>query len=75
MKAGKYVWTAVCRYEGKEDFVFYSPDFFIDNWADLESVAKYTVEKAWSRISPHPAPSIIEIKPGYPGLLDPHVIQ
>ncbi len=56
-------WTAVCRYPGKDQFLFYSPEFVAD-WKELDDEARKVVDEAWSKISPHPAPPVIELVPG-----------
>jgi len=57
-------WTAVCQYPGKDQFRFYSSAFVVEHWADMERAAKETVEAEWARISPHPAPPVVELVPG-----------
>lgn len=56
--------TAICAYPGKEAFAFYSVDFIIEHWSDLEKEGQRQVAEAWAKISPHPAPDIVEFQPG-----------
>lgn len=56
--------VAVCAYDDKSQFHFFSPEFWIEGWADLERVGKATVEEQWAEISPYPPPKIIRYEPG-----------
>ena len=56
----KFNWVAVCRYPDKELFAFYSQTFVVDHIDDLEKVGTQMVAEAWEKISPHPAPPIVE---------------
>ncbi len=56
--------TALCAYPGHKEFAFFSVDFVIENWSELEKEGQTRVEEAWSRISPHPAPEIVRFEPG-----------
>lgn len=58
-------WTARCAYPGLDGFIFYSPTFTAESWSDLDDMAQSTVAEAWARISPHPAPKVVELIPGY----------
>lgn len=60
-------WIARCAYPGRENFLFYSPDFVVEHWSDLERTAQQTVADAWAKISPHAPPAIVELIPGYMG--------
>ena len=40
--------VAVCAYDDKSQFHFFSPEFWIGGWADLERVGKATVEEQWA---------------------------
>lgn len=57
-------WTARCAYPGRNEFLFYSPSFVAASWADLDAAAQAAVSEAWSKISPHPAPAVVELIPG-----------
>lgn len=56
--------VAVCQYPDHKSFCFHSPEFFIDNWHELEIVGKETVERVWKTLSPYPVPPIVEYLPG-----------
>ncbi|WJJ55014.1 hypothetical protein [Xanthomonas phage RTH11] len=56
--------TAVCGYAGLEKFSFFSVDFSVEQWSDLEKVGQAMVEEEWAKISPHPAPTILQYVPG-----------
>lgn len=58
-------WTAVCQYPDKKEFAFFSPTFVVENWNSLEKTAQAVVDDAWADISPHPAPPIVKLIPGY----------
>lgn len=58
-------WVAVCQYPNKKEFLFYSREFVVDHWSDLDRVGKEMVESEWAEISPYPAPPIVEFLPGY----------
>lgn len=60
-------WVAVCQYPDKEGFAFYSPTFVTDDLNKVDEIAEEIVLEAWSKISPYPAPPIIDILPGYIG--------
>lgn len=57
-------WVAVCKYPGKDEFMFHSTAF-VCHWADLDRVAKEEVHNAWGKISPHDPPEIVNLIPGY----------
>lgn len=57
-------WTARCAYPGRDAFLFHSPSFTVASWDDLDAAAKASVSEAWSKISPHPAPPVVELIPG-----------
>lgn len=59
--------VAVCQYQGKQGFKFFSEEFTVSNWHEVEDTAKKIVEEAWAKISPHPAPDVVEILPGFLG--------
>lgn len=56
--------TAVCAYPNHNNFNFFSVEFVIEDWADLERVGRAKVVEEWTKISPHPAPEIIDFLPG-----------
>ena len=57
-------WTARCAYPGHSEFLFYSPSFVVASWADLDTAAQTAVAEEWAKISPYPAPPIVELIPG-----------
>lgn len=56
--------VAVCQYPGMDQFRFHSEPFHVDTWADLEATGRQVVEAEWARISPHPAPPVVDYLPG-----------
>lgn len=58
-------WSAICQYPGKKNFLFYSKAFVAADWNNVEEIAKQMVEEEWAEMSPHPAPPVIELIPGY----------
>lgn len=61
---GIHHWVARCQYAGKREFVFSSPAFVVEHWWQLEQTAAQVVADSWAKISPHPAPDIVELIPG-----------
>lgn len=56
--------VAMCQYPGHKEFRFYSEPFMVDSWSDLESTGEKIVQAEWARISPHPAPQVVDYLPG-----------
>lgn len=57
--------VAVCAYPDLSCFTFFSTDFVIDHWSDLETEGERRVKEEWAKISPHPAPQIVRFEPGH----------
>lgn len=51
-------WAAHCQYPGRAPFYFGT----FEAESELEAVRGF--EKAWSKISPHPAPTNVSVVPG-----------
>lgn len=60
----KYSYVAKCGYKGKKDFYFYTDEMYVDSLEDLDKVGPEEIKTQWARISPHPAPELIEWFPG-----------
>lgn len=56
--------VAICGYPGLEAFAFYSVEFMVEHWSDLEKEGQRRVEEQWATISPHPPPKILRFEPG-----------
>ena len=59
-------WTASCTYDGKQPFRFWTSAMVVE--AEFETVAhdalQAIVRREWAKISPHPAPRLLEVVPG-----------
>lgn len=60
----KMQFIAVCGYDSFNTFGFFSVDFWIDEWSELETIGEVKVLEAWQRISPYPPPKILRYEPG-----------
>ena len=56
--------VALCKYPGHNAYVFYSDEFHIEHWSDLETEGANKVKDQWAKISPHPPPDVIDYLPG-----------
>lgn len=66
MKVEKIIhWVAECKYDGYENFSFFSPEFIWD-WKDGDMLEQAQVisQKEWEKISPYPCPKVVAIHPG-----------
>lgn len=68
MKGEGIFWVAECSYDGYNEFHFFSSMFSWD-WkdGDILTQAQLTVNEEWAKLSPHPAPTVRRVHPGFLG--------
>lgn len=56
--------VALCKYPDHDQFAYYSSEFYVNDWSEVEKVGQEIVDREWIKISPHPAPLIVKFIPG-----------
>lgn len=58
-------WSADCAYPGKDKFIFGSVVHVqAETTEEAHRIARHELAAEWARISPHPAPEIVNLIPG-----------
>lgn len=59
-------WSALVQYPGRSPFLVSAPEFHVVADGNEQALAalQEVIDSAWGRISPHPAPAIVEARLG-----------
>ena len=62
--------VAKCQYKNHKEFYFYTSEMVVNSYDEIELLAKESVLKEWSLISPYPPPEIVDYVFGYLTLVE-----